>query len=341
MKGACGETPADIFFQKWTQKVAQKVGLIVSSNPNAFPREGPCRAMEGLDEMLPAEAIGDPGAATVGAEDAEGKAAAAAARPKRKRKTTKDYLNGLLGERGLPRLWRDIPRAVRLKGRGHERRDLGIIMRAYREWLFGWAPDLSFESGVRKMEAFGSTMRLKARLTEYRNMNMREWQKKLGIDLGEILDGSDAEAQEGNDPTPKKAGATTSGGAPPGTGDDIDAMAAAMLDDPKPAEGGDEDMINDEEMAFMMGEEAGQGGAGANDHARQMDEDMAMMDAMMGGEEEVGPNKEHAVGPPKPSAAAISEEQRRMIAEKRQKALEKARLRRLERERQRELENQS
>eukprot|EP00466_Bigelowiella_natans_P020997 jgi/Bigna1/132419/aug1.17_g7127 len=61
------------------------------------------------------------------------------------------------------------------------RRDLQAIMRYYREWAFGWAPDLDFETAVSKLEGFGSTLRVKSIVKGYRETNMREWQKKLGI----------------------------------------------------------------------------------------------------------------------------------------------------------------
>mmetsp|Transcript_2181 Transcript_2181/g.3452 ORF Transcript_2181/g.3452 Transcript_2181/m.3452 type:complete len:287 (+) Transcript_2181:58-918(+) len=100
---------------------------------------------------------------------------------RRKFKTSKDYIDGLRGEKGLKRLWEEMPKQIRLKGKGHERRDLQAIMRYYREWAFGWAPDLDFETAVSKLEGFGSTLRVKSIVKGYRETNMREWQKKLGI----------------------------------------------------------------------------------------------------------------------------------------------------------------
>jgi hypothetical protein len=201
--------------------------------------------------------------------------------------------------------------------------------------MFGWAPDLEFESGVRKMEAFGSTLRVKEQLRIFRERNMREWQKKLGLDTKD--DDSDADY----DPTPKKAAkedakaleAKTPGQAEKqaaqapadevgfdemaqamGGGDD-EAMMMAMMEDPA---------MDDPEMAFMQ--------QGPPD-----DEEMAFMRQMetgMGFPEETPVKPSAPLGEtPKPkNKSELTEEQKEIIKQRKAAALEKEKLRRQARE---------
>ncbi|XP_021909942.1 protein TIPIN homolog isoform X2 [Carica papaya] len=67
----------------------------------------------------------------------------------------------LLSEDGLGYILRHFPRAFRYRGRGQEVKDLGNLIRLYREWHSHLLPYYSFDQFVHKVEQVAATKRVK------------------------------------------------------------------------------------------------------------------------------------------------------------------------------------
>ncbi|KAK7404345.1 hypothetical protein VNO78_05163 [Psophocarpus tetragonolobus] len=85
--------------------------------------------------------------------------------PRAKPKLTPDLF---LSDDGLGYVLRYFPREFKYRGRGHEVRDLGNLLRLYTEWHSRLLPYYSFNQFVHKVEAVAATRRVKTCLRELR-----------------------------------------------------------------------------------------------------------------------------------------------------------------------------
>ncbi|KAG4988222.1 hypothetical protein AAZX31_11G098400 [Glycine max] len=85
--------------------------------------------------------------------------------PRTKPKLTPELL---LSDDGLGYVLRYFPREFKYRGRGHEVRDLGNLLRLYTEWHSRLLPYYSFNQFVHKVEKVAATRRVKTCLRELR-----------------------------------------------------------------------------------------------------------------------------------------------------------------------------
>ncbi|ODV91203.1 hypothetical protein CANCADRAFT_31920 [Tortispora caseinolytica NRRL Y-17796] len=95
-----------------------------------------------------------------------------------KRNYVKFDENLILSDKGLPTIYRKFPRRIRLKGKGHELRDMEKLLQAYQMWAHGLYPRFRFADFLRSIERLGHKKSVRA----YRESKLNDARRGRPLD---------------------------------------------------------------------------------------------------------------------------------------------------------------
>jgi len=98
----------------------------------------------------------------------------------------------LVSPDGVQRLFLDF-RSIAFKGKGHERRDLRLLMTRYEEWAYKLMPILSFDDVITKVEAVGGTHMVSSAIDTIRDVELNKHLASAGREPEEPSTAAEAE----------------------------------------------------------------------------------------------------------------------------------------------------
>ncbi|KAL8254225.1 hypothetical protein R6Q59_032446 [Mikania micrantha] len=116
--------------------------------------------------------------------------------PKTRPKLTPELL---LSNDGIGFVLRHFPKALKLRGRGHEISDLGNLLSLYAEWHSHLIPYYSFDHFVHKVEQVGSSKRVKMCINDLRERIANGGDPTKLLETPEQNENSNPEQDKGSD----------------------------------------------------------------------------------------------------------------------------------------------
>ena len=150
----------------------------------------------------------------------------------------------LVSPDGVQRLFLDF-RSITFKGKGHERRDLRLLMTRYEEWAYKLMPILSFDDVITKVEAVGGTHMVSSAIDTIRDVELNKHLASAGREPEE----PSAAAEAG------EAAATAAPAHEGGAAGTTEAVAAGPAGGGAGAPGVEEEEEEEDPALYQQGEE--------------------------------------------------------------------------------------
>eukprot|EP00290_Baffinella_frigidus_P047895 CAMPEP_0180404674 /NCGR_PEP_ID=MMETSP0989-20121125/40170_1 /TAXON_ID=697907 /ORGANISM="non described non described, Strain CCMP2293" /LENGTH=451 /DNA_ID=CAMNT_0022408163 /DNA_START=65 /DNA_END=1420 /DNA_ORIENTATION=+ len=146
---------------------------------SSAPMAGMKRALDAANEDETEMLDGDAGTKTVKKQS------------KRVKMDKEAFQNKLISSDGIQRIYSDF-RSLKFKGKGHERRDMRLLMSRYEEWAYKLMPILTFDDVILKVEAVGGTMIVNSAISAIRDVEMDKHRVAAGEETFEPFTNEDA-----------------------------------------------------------------------------------------------------------------------------------------------------